>query len=48
MTMSTAVDVTTIPRIKHAEAMQTAAVENGKFAAALRSLQPGDWAKPTD
>jgi uncharacterized protein (TIGR03083 family) len=48
MTMSTAVDVTTIPRIKHAEAMQITAVENRKFAAALGNLQPGDWTKPTD
>jgi uncharacterized protein (TIGR03083 family) len=48
MTMSTAVDVTTIPRIKHAEAMQITAVENRKFAAALGKLRPGDWAKPTD
>ncbi|MDT4926934.1 MAG: hypothetical protein QOG01_4647 [Pseudonocardiales bacterium] len=48
MTMTTAVDVTTIPRIKHAEAMQIAAVENRRFAAALRSLRPGDWTKPTD
>jgi hypothetical protein len=48
MTMSTAVDVTTIRRIKHAEAMQITAVESRKFAAALRNLQPGDWGKPTD
>ncbi|MGB8961524.1 MAG: maleylpyruvate isomerase family mycothiol-dependent enzyme [Pseudonocardiaceae bacterium] len=46
--MSTAVDVTTIPRITHAEAMRITAVENRKFAAALRNLEPGDWAKPTD
>lgn len=48
MTMSTAVDVRMIPRIKHAEAMQVTAVENRKFAAALGNLQPGDWAQPTD
>jgi hypothetical protein len=42
------VDVRTIPRIKHAEAMQLTAVENRKFAAALGNLQPGDWAEPTD
>jgi hypothetical protein len=29
--MSTAVAVTTIPRIKHVEAMQITAVENRKF-----------------
>jgi uncharacterized protein (TIGR03083 family) len=43
-----ALDVTTILRIKHREAMQIAAVENRRFAAALDALQPGDWAKPTD
>jgi uncharacterized protein (TIGR03083 family) len=47
MTMST-VDVATIPRIRHAEAMQVAAVEAAKFGAALRDLRPDDWAKPTD
>jgi uncharacterized protein (TIGR03083 family) len=45
--MST-VDVATIQRIQHAEAMQIAAVENRKFAAALRDVRPDDWAKPTD
>jgi len=48
MSMTTTVDVTAIPRIGHAEAMQIAAVENHKVAAALRSLQTDDWAKPTD
>jgi uncharacterized protein (TIGR03083 family) len=47
MTMS-AMDVTTVPRIGHAEAMQIAAVETRKFASALRDVQPADWAKPTD
>jgi uncharacterized protein (TIGR03083 family) len=47
MTAST-VEVRTIPRIAHTEAMQIAAVENRKFAAALRQLRPEDWAKPTD
>jgi uncharacterized protein (TIGR03083 family) len=46
--MMTKTDVRSIPRIKHAEAMQIAAVENDKFGAALRRLRPGDWAKPTD
>ncbi len=41
-------DVTTIPRIKHREAMQIAAVESRKFAEQLRRFEPGDWAKPTD
>jgi uncharacterized protein (TIGR03083 family) len=47
MTTST-VDVTTIARIKHAEAMEIAEVENRKFGAALRALDTDDWAKPTD
>jgi uncharacterized protein (TIGR03083 family) len=47
MTIS-AVDVTTIPRIKHAEAMAIAEVENRRFGAALRGLRPADWVKPTD
>lgn len=46
--MMTTTDVAAIPRIKHAEAMKIAAVENDKFAAALRRLRPGDWSKPTD
>ncbi len=46
--MMTATDTRSIPRIKHAEAMKITAVENEKFAAALRDLRPDDWAKPTD
>jgi len=46
--MTTAVDVSTIPRIKHAEAMRIADVETHKVAATLRSLEPEDWTKPTD
>jgi uncharacterized protein (TIGR03083 family) len=46
--MMTTTDVQSIPRIKHAEAMRVAEVENAKFAAALRQLRPDDWAKPTD
>jgi uncharacterized protein (TIGR03083 family) len=45
---TTYTDVQSIPRIKHAEAMRIAPVESAKFAAALRDLRPGDWAKPTD
>jgi uncharacterized protein (TIGR03083 family) len=41
-------DVAEVPRIKHKEAMQIAAVENRNFAELLQSLQPEDWAKPTD
>ncbi len=48
MNQATIQDVTTVPRIAHGEAMQIAAVENAKFATLLRSLEPGDWAKPTD
>jgi uncharacterized protein (TIGR03083 family) len=48
MIMTTTVDVTTIPRIKHAEAMRLADVECRRVAATLRALEPGDWAKPTD
>ncbi|WP_207835990.1 maleylpyruvate isomerase family mycothiol-dependent enzyme [Williamsia soli] len=47
MTVPSYTDVTSIPRIEHREAMQIAAVENGKFAAALRALREGDWTKPT-
>lgn len=46
--MTTAVDVTTIPRIMHAEAMRLADVEARRVAATLRNLEPADWAKPTD
>jgi uncharacterized protein (TIGR03083 family) len=47
MTTST-VDVATIARIRHDEAMRIAEVENRKFGAALRALGAHDWAKPTD
>lgn len=46
--MTTTVDVSTIPRIMHAEAMRIADVEAHKVAVTLRNLEPGDWAKPTD
>jgi uncharacterized protein (TIGR03083 family) len=48
MNAVTTIDVATIPRIKHAEAMQIAAEENRRFAAALRVLQPDDWTQQTD
>ena len=48
MNQTNAVDVTTIARIKHREAMQIAAVENRKFGEQLRSFSIDDWAKPTD
>lgn len=47
MTVPTYTDVAVIERIKHGEAMQIAAVESGKFAAALRDLRESDWKKPT-
>jgi uncharacterized protein (TIGR03083 family) len=48
MMMTSTVDVRTIDRIKHAEAMEITAVESRKFAAALSALTPADWTKPTD
>jgi uncharacterized protein (TIGR03083 family) len=48
MNQTTTVDVTTIPRIKHREAMHITAVENSKFGEQLRSFSIDDWAKPTD
>ncbi len=44
----TAIDVTTIPRIKHAEAMRITAEENVRFGAALRALERAAWAARTD
>jgi uncharacterized protein (TIGR03083 family) len=46
--MTTTVDVRTIPRIMHAEAMRIADVESQRVAATLSNLEPSDWAKPTD
>jgi uncharacterized protein (TIGR03083 family) len=48
MIMTTTVDVSTIPRIRHAEAMAIAEVEADRVAATLRNLDPDDWAKRTD
>ena len=44
---SAAIDVTTIKRITHDEAMAIAAVENRKFDEQLRSLDADDWSRPT-
>jgi uncharacterized protein (TIGR03083 family) len=41
-------DVAKVPRIKHTEAMDIAAVENRRFAELLHSLEAEDWSKPTD
>lgn len=48
MNQATVHDVTSVPRITHGEAMRIAEVENSKFASLLRSVEPGDWTKPTD
>ena len=48
MNQATTLNVATIPRIKHREAMQITAVENRKFGEQLRSFSIEDWAKPTD
>jgi len=42
---SAAIDVTTIERITHDEAMAIAAVENRKFLEQLRSLDADDWSQ---
>ncbi len=47
MMTSAAIDVSTIERITHNEAVAIAAVENHKLAEQLRSLDADDWTKPT-
>ncbi len=47
MMTNASIDVTTIDRITHDEAMAITAVENRKFADQLRSLDADDWTKPT-
>lgn len=42
------VDVSTIPRITHDEAMAITAVENRRFTEQLQSLDAGDWTAATD
>lgn len=42
-----AIDVSTIDRITHDEAMAITAVENRKFTQQLTSLEAEDWIKPT-
>jgi uncharacterized protein (TIGR03083 family) len=42
------IDVTTIPRIGHDEAMRITAVENRKFGEMLRGFDADDWSKRTD
>ena len=45
--VNAAVDVTTIERIGHDEAMAITTVENRRFLEQLRSLDAGDWTRPT-
>jgi len=42
------IDVTSITRIDHDEAMQITAVENRKFAEMMASLSPAQWSTPTE
>ncbi|HEX5097046.1 MAG TPA: maleylpyruvate isomerase family mycothiol-dependent enzyme [Acidimicrobiia bacterium] len=48
MMTNPAVDVSTISRIEHDEAMRITAVEFDRALALFRSLDAGDWVKPTD
>lgn len=48
MMTTTPVEVTTIDRITHDEAMAITAVENRKFGEQLRSLGADDWSAATD
>lgn len=47
-TPTATVDVSSIVRIDHAEAMGIAAVENSKFGGMLRALSPEQWSTPTE
>ncbi|HEX8770148.1 MAG TPA: maleylpyruvate isomerase family mycothiol-dependent enzyme [Acidimicrobiales bacterium] len=42
------IDVTTIQRITHGEAMRVTAVENQRFSDLLHSFDVDDWTKPTE
>ena len=46
MNSTIALDTTAVPRISHREAMQIAAVENGRFATLLRS-RDARWSPPS-
>lgn len=48
MIQTETIDVTSIARIGHDEAMRITAVENAAFAAALAAIEPDEWALPTD
>ncbi len=47
-TPTTTVDITSITRIDHDEAMRITAVENAKFGDLMRSLSPEQWSLPTE
>jgi uncharacterized protein (TIGR03083 family) len=47
-TPTTTIDVTSIMRIDHDEAMRITAVENAKFGDLMRSLSPEQWSQPTE
>jgi uncharacterized protein (TIGR03083 family) len=45
---TTTTDIASVAPIRHAEAMALAAGAYDRFLDLLRSLEPGDWTKPTD
>ncbi|WP_241432127.1 maleylpyruvate isomerase family mycothiol-dependent enzyme [Ilumatobacter nonamiensis] len=47
-TSTATIDVTSISRIDHDEAMQITAIENRKFAESMKSLSPTQWSTPTE
>ena len=47
-TPAVTVDVASINRIDHSEAMQITAIENRKFAELMESLSPSQWSTPTE
>jgi hypothetical protein len=47
-TPTATVDVTSIIRIDHDEAMHITAVENGKFGDMMRALSPEQWSTQTE
>jgi uncharacterized protein (TIGR03083 family) len=48
MSLSNAVDVHEIPRLKHDEAMLIAAEENRRFRRLIDEIEPDQWDRPTD
>lgn len=47
-TPTATIDVTSIARIDHDEAMRITAVENRKLGELLEALRPSDWSTPTE